>query len=199
MEMESPLDILWNEYSKVFREFDDLTLARWLAQTLGQIDGRVWRLSHPLIGSFRLAAQLAHERQIWLQRLANPGHYPEAPCCRAPLLPLLTRDVAESGLVCLHCNGPAVPLEDLPPEMRDMLERWAAEYDPIHEVAHWPDQRREASGDYEKAFEDAACNAERLLRSAATDILPHLLEHFPAAIWEDQDECLEVRPEDILL
>jgi len=26
-----------------------------------------------------------------------------------------------------------------------------------------------------------------------------LLNHYPAAIWEDQDECLEVRPEDVTL
>ena len=40
---ESPTDRLWKEYSLAFRDFDDLTLARWLAQTLGQLQGRVWR------------------------------------------------------------------------------------------------------------------------------------------------------------
>ena len=33
---ESPLDQLWKEYSRAFEDFDNLTLARWLAQTLGQ-------------------------------------------------------------------------------------------------------------------------------------------------------------------
>jgi hypothetical protein len=33
----------------------------------------------------------------------------------------------------------------------------------------------------------------------AHEIVPHLLEQFPAVVWEDQDECLEVRPEDIPL
>src|SRR6185312_698882 len=42
-ESDSPLDQLWNEYGQVFREFDDLTLARWLAQTLGQLSGKAWR------------------------------------------------------------------------------------------------------------------------------------------------------------
>ena len=28
---------------------------------------------------------------------------------------------------------------------------------------------------------------------------PKLLEHYPAIVWEDQDECLEVRPEDVEL
>ena len=71
---DSRLDQLWKEYSLVFQDFDDLTLARWLAQTLGQIEGRVWRASHPLLGAYRLAAQLAHERQVWLKRLAMPPH-----------------------------------------------------------------------------------------------------------------------------
>src|SRR5215813_4045471 len=102
---ESPLDLLWKEYGHAFREFDDLTLARWLAQTLGQLEGKVWRLSHPLLGAYRLAAQLAHERQVWLKRLATPpAAYSESECCRAPLLPLFTRDVLEAGLMCQHCN-----------------------------------------------------------------------------------------------
>src|SRR5512145_2499289 len=102
---ESPLDRLWKEYSALFREWDDLTLARWMAQTLGQIEGRVWRLSHPLLGAYRIGAQLAHDRQIWHKRLATtPQAYPESSCCRAPLLPLLTRDVLDAGLVCQHCG-----------------------------------------------------------------------------------------------
>ena len=85
---ESPLDRLWKEYGGVFRAWDDLTLARWMAQTLGQVEGRVWRLSHPLLGAYRLAAQMAHDRQIWFKRLATaPSAYTEAECCRAPVLP----------------------------------------------------------------------------------------------------------------
>ena len=89
-EAESPVDALWKEYGLAFREFDDLTLARWLAQTLGQFEGKSWRFSHPLMGAYRLAAQLAHERKVWLMRLATaPVAYAESPCCRAPMLPLL--------------------------------------------------------------------------------------------------------------
>ena len=197
---ESPLERLWNEYSRVFENFDDLTLARWMAQTLGQLEGRVWRLSHPLLGTYRLAAQIAHDRQTWLKRLASaPAVYPEASCCRAPLLPLLTRDVMESGLVCQHCAGTAVAFEDLPSEIQEALKAWADEYAPIHAVAHWDDRQRKTVGDYEQALENAAEEAERLLSLAAHEILPKLLEHFPAVVWEDQDECLEVRPEDVLL
>src|SRR6266480_852111 len=119
---DSPLDRLWHEYSLVFQDFDDLTLARWLAQTLGQLEGRVWRLSHPLLGAYRLAAQMAHDRQIWLKRLTTPpAAYLEAPCCRAPLLPLLTRDVLESGLVCQHCGEACVPVDDIAPELQKVI------------------------------------------------------------------------------
>jgi len=71
-ESDAPLDLLWKEYSVAFKDFDDLTLARWLAQTLGQLEGKVWRSSHPLVGAYRLAAQLGHERQVWHKRLATP-------------------------------------------------------------------------------------------------------------------------------
>src|SRR5579863_8713870 len=129
---ESRLDRLWTEYSLVFRDFDDLTLARWLAQTLGQLEGRAWRLSHPLLGAYRLGAQMAHQRQVWLQRLASPpASYAEAPCCRAPLLPLLTRDVRECGLLCQHCNETLAPFEEIPAELRSELDAWAAEYAPV--------------------------------------------------------------------
>ena len=70
-EPESALDLLWKEYGEPFSAFDELTLARWLAQTLGQLEGRAWRLSHPLI---ELGGQpvSADERQTWLKRLATP-------------------------------------------------------------------------------------------------------------------------------
>lgn len=195
---DSPLELLWAEYSGVFRDFDDLTLARWMAQTLGQLQGRVWRFSHPLVGAYRLAAQVAHDRQVWLKRLATPpSAYVEAPCCRAPLLPLFTRDVVESGLLCQHCGETAVPLEELPSDLQLLVRTWAAEYAPVHAVAHWEDRQRKAAGDYDNAFERAASQAERLLAAAGRDILPKFLQQYPAVIWEDQDECLEVRPEDL--
>lgn len=197
---ESPLDRLWREYGKVFQDFDDLSLARWMAQTLGQLQGRAWRLSHPLMGAYRLAAQLGHERGIWLKRLVNvPAGYLEAPCCRAPLLPMFTRDAVESGLICQHCNATGVPLEDLPQDLQTGIRRWAEEYANVHEVAHWDDRQRKQAGDYDRAFEDAARAAERLLAVASRTLVPALLEIYPAAVWEDQDECLEVRPEDIEL
>src|SRR6266404_2539455 len=198
MDPESPLDSLWQEYGRVFHDFDDLTLARWLAQTLGQLEGRVWRLSHPLLGAYRLAAQVAHDRQIWLKRLANPpAAYREAPCCRAPLLPLLTRDVLESGLVCQNCSGTAAPFDELLPEFQSAIKSWAEEYAPVHAVAHWDERKQRSPADYDRAFDNAAKEAERLLALAGMQIAPSLLDFYPAVVWEDQDECLEVRPEDI--
>jgi hypothetical protein len=197
---DAPLDVLWREYGKIFRDWDDLTLARWLAQTLGQLEGRAWRLSHPLVGAYRLAAQQAHDRQIWLKRLATPPQaYAEAPCCRAPLLPLFTRDVTESGLVCQHCGETCVSWEEIPRELHGDLRQWAEAYAPLHAVAHWDDAQRKRCGNYDAKYDDAASDAERLLGSAGRELVPRLLEFYPAVVWEDQDECLEVRPEDILL
>lgn len=197
---DSPVDELWSEYGQCFRAWDDLTLARWMAQTLGQLEGRLWRLSHPLVGAYRLAAQAGHERQVWLKRLATaPRVYPEAPCCRAPLLPLFTRDVVESGLICQHCGGTAVPFDELPPNLQSTLRKWADQYLAVHDVAHWDDKKRKASGNYDQAFEDAAQDAEKLLARAARQLLPRLLGHYPALVWEDQDECLEIRPEDVVV
>lgn len=196
----SPLDSLWQEYALAFRAFDDLTLARWLAQTLGQLQGNAWRLSHPLLGAYRLGAQAAHDRQVWLKRLATPpAAYPESPCCRAPFLPLLTRDVHESGLLCQHCNEVLVPFDELADELKPALEAWAAKYAPVHAVAHWDDRQRKGAGNYDRAYDNAAKEAERLLAQAGGQLAPRLLDFYPAAVWEDQDECLDVRPEDVAL
>ncbi len=197
---ESPLDRLWQEYSAVFREFDDYTLARWLSQTLSQLEGRAWRMSHPLVGAYRLAAQIGYDRQIWLKRLATlPSAFSEAECCRAPLLPIFTRDIAETGLGCPHCSGTAVNFEDLPADVREEIKKWADEYAPVHAVAHWEDRQRKKAGDYDAAYEKAAKDAEKLLAFAGRELLPKLTEIYPAVVWEDHDECLEVRPEDVEL
>jgi hypothetical protein len=199
-QQDAPLDRLWKEYAQSFRDFDDLTLARWCSQTLGQLRGRSWRLSHPLVGAYRLGAQLAHDRQIWLKRLVSmPPGYVEAACCRAPLLPLFTRDVTANGLVCQHCGETCIPFEDIPADLRRKLDHWAKSYDPVHQVAHWDDRQRKKSKDYDAAYEDAAQEAEKLLADAAVELVPPLLELYPAMVWEDQDECLEVRPEDVVL
>ena len=200
LESTSPLDNLWQEYARVFGHWDDLTLARWLAQTLGQLEGRAWRLSHPLVGAYRLAAKNAHDRQIWHKRLATPpAGYAESPCCRAPFLPLLTRDVRVEGLICQHCNEVLVPFDELPAELRAGVAAWALRYEPVHAVAHWEDRQRRQVGSYDDAYEHAAKEAEQILAQAGRELAPRLLESYASVIWEDQDECLEVRPEDVSL
>ena len=197
---ENETDRLWGEYSRVFDDWDEGTLARWMAQTLRQFEGRVWRYSHPLMGAYRIAAAQGHERGTWLKRLANaPAAYPEASCCRAPLLALVTRDVQETGLICVHCGGTAVAFEDIRAELRERLDKWAEEYKPVHHVAHWDDREQASVANYDKAFEAAATQAEVLLAQSAAKILPAFLDDYPAIVWEDQDECLEVLPQDIEL
>jgi FAD/FMN-containing dehydrogenase len=197
---ESAPDRLWKEYSLAFGDFDDTTLGRWLAQTLGQLQGRVWRFSHPLIGTYRLAAELAHTRQIWLKRLASPpSAFTPSECCRAPMLPLFSRDILQSGLICQHCSETLVPFEELPAALRPAVKHWADNYAPVHAVAHWEERQRKKVADYDKECDEAALEAETMLAYAGGQLLPRFLDFYPAILWEDQDECLEVLPEDIVL
>lgn len=189
---------LMTEYSALFRDFDDQTLARWLSQTLSQFEGKVLRLSHPLVGAYRIASQVAADRQIGLNRLAAfPPAFPEAPCCRTPALHLFTREVLETGLVCQHCGETLVPFEDLPATVKPLIKTWAEEYGPIHQQAH-AEETRWRTEDPEEALENAARHSEKLLAFAGKSLMPHLIEFYPAILWEDQDECLEVLPEDIV-
>ena len=146
-EENSKHDQLWMGYSQVFLEMDDLSLARWMAQTLGQLSGHAWRLSHPLLQTYELAAHTAHDRQIWLKGMAIiPAEYSAAECCRAPLLPVLSRDVFDVGLVCKHCGETCVKLDDLPGEMMQVFDTWSTCYDKAHSVAHWEDDGRLPTG-----------------------------------------------------
>lgn len=193
------LQELWEEYRISINDYDDLTLARWIAQTLGQLKGRVWRLSHPLVGLHRLLATTAHKRSIRVSRLAQvPSDYPACPQCGAPLLPLVTRDVAEDGLICETCGATALAFSELPSDLQMPLQEWAERYAPVHAVAHWNDAQRARCKDYEKSYQEAAEEAEQLLLELCSQILPAALDHFPAIVWEDHDECLDVRPDDII-
>ena len=48
---------------------------------------------------------------------------------------------------------------------------------------------------WDAEWKKVASNIER----TGSQIAPGLLEFYPAIIWEDQDECLEVRPEDVMV
>jgi hypothetical protein len=128
------------------------------------LQGRVCGCRTRCFGAYRLAARLGHDRQIWLKRLATPpAAYPESPCCRAPFLPLLTRDVRETGLICQHCDDTLVPFEEFPADLQTDLGKWAAQYADVHGVAHWDERQRRSCGDYDRAYDEAAKQAERLL------------------------------------
>lgn len=196
---DAALEQLWQEYAIIFKEFDDLTLARWLAQTLAQLTGKLWRASHPLVSAYRVASMVAHDRQIWLKRLASrPAPFTEAPCCRAPLVPLFTRDVKDTGLVCLHCGETAVTLDELPADLVRLIVQWSQTYAPVHHVAHWDEAQRRRVANYEDELDRAFEVARDLLLQLHQDILPQLLLLYPAVVWEDHDECLDVRPEDLM-
>jgi hypothetical protein len=92
-----------------------------------------------------------------------------------------------------------MPLADLPPNLQSRLKEWAEAYAPVHAVAHWDDAQQREVANYDQEYERAAKQAEALLAQLGQDLAPALLELFPTVIWEDQDECLEVRPEDIPL
>ncbi len=193
-------DKLWKEYTRVFEELDDLTLARWLAQTLAQLKGRAWRHSHPLVASYRLAAGLGHRRQIWHKRLVTfPGDFLQAQCCRAPMLPLFARDVMKTGLTCLHCLETLAPIDDIPADLQSAVRVWAAEYDEVHAVAHWDDEQQKASPNYDQVYDDAALRAEELLAVVGRALTPRFLEHYAAIVWEAHDACLEVDPEEVVI
>ena len=195
---ESNPDRLWREYRRVFEQWDNLTLGRWVAQTLCQFRGQIWRTSHPLLGVYRLASQVANNREMWQKRLINiPNEYRSSQCCVAPLLPQFNRDILETGLICEHCGGTAIAFDDLPSELKPSVHRWATRYDEIHKVAHWSENKIGISVDYPIYLENAAKSAEQLLNRLATEILPEFLSHYTTVVWEDQDECLDVQPEDI--
>lgn len=111
----------------------------------------------------------------------------------------MTRDVLDSGLVCQHCTGTAVSFEDIPAPLQTEIKKWAEQYAPVHAVAHWEDRQRKTVSDYERTCENAAKKAEKILAIAGSELAPKFLEFYPTIVWEDQDECLDVRPEDIEL
>ena len=74
---------------------------------------------------------------------------------------------------------------------------WAEDYSSIHGVAHWDETRRTITRITNKLL--------RMPLSKANNCSPTKVSNwrpaggvFPAVIWEDQDECLQVRPEDII-
>src|SRR5213592_1262291 len=48
----------------------------------------------------------------------------------------------------------------------------------IHAVAHWEDRQRKSVGDYDRAYENAARETERLLAQAGAQIAPKFLDFY---------------------
>ena len=88
-------------------------------------------------------------------------------------------------------------LDHPPGEIGREFNTWSTCYDKAHSIAHLEEDGEKLPPDYDKLFELAAQSAEKLLAQAGTQLAPALLENYPAVAWEDQDECLEVRPEDV--
>jgi hypothetical protein len=105
--------------------------------------------------------------------------------------------VTESGLLCPHCHETLLPFDELPAEIQPALRDWGEKYAACHQVAHWDERQRQGAGNYDRALEEAAVTVEGLLVEAASRLAPGLLDYYAAALWEDQDECLEVAPEDV--
>jgi len=180
------------------KSWDDLSLVRWLNQTLGQLYERGWRASHPLVVAYRLGSTVAHQRDLWNRRTFSfNDNYAPANCCGAPAIPFVTFEVSTHGIYCSCCGEVLVPLDELPGNMSLSFKDWGRAYDAIHQVAHWTDAERKHCGDYNKALDQACEKAVPLLARLGYELVPPLLARFPTLFWEDSDNCLDVIPEDI--
>lgn len=196
-EKESGFD-LWQEHTRALKSWDDLSLARWLSQTLGQLHERCWRASHPLVVAYRLGATVAHQRDLWNRRSLSFNHnYQAASCCGAPSIPFISFEVCTHGVYCSCCGEVLARLEDLAPALAAKFRDWGRAYDPIHQVAHWTDPERKQCGDYDKALDLSCERAAPLLARMGYQLAPSFLPIYSAVFWEDADNCLDVIPEDI--
>ncbi len=189
---------LWQEHARALRSWDDLSLVRWLNQTLGQLHERCWRASHPLVVAYRLGATVAHQRDLWNRRTFSINHsYQHAACCGAPTIPFVSFEVCTHGIYCSCCGDVLSTLDDMPFPWTAAIRQWGKTYEEIHHVAHWTDAERKKCGDYDKALDQACEKAIPLLAFLGYQLAPQLLSAFPAVFWEDADDCLDVIPEDI--
>jgi hypothetical protein len=189
---------LWQEHTRALKAWDDLSLSRWLNQTLGQLLDRCWRASHPLVVSYRLGATVAHQRDLWNRRTFSFNHnYHRATCCGAPAIPFVSFEAFSHGIYCSCCGEILATIEEMPPQLANNFRQWGMSYDMIHQVAHWTDEERRRSGDYDKALDQASERAAPLLAHLGYKFAPQLLGTYPVVFWEDCDNCLDVIPEDI--
>jgi hypothetical protein len=190
---------LWQEHARTLRSWDDLSLARWLNQTLGQLYEHCWRASHPLVVAYRLGATVANQRDLWNRRTFSLNtNYPSASCCGAPTIPFISFEVCSHGLYCSCCGDILLTVEDLSPSLAVSFRKWGSSYERLHQVAHWTDEERRRCGDYDKALDQAADQASPLLARLGYQLSPKALSIYPAIFWEDADNCLDIIPEDVV-
>ena len=104
-------------------------------------------MSHRHFSAYRAPAELGNDRDIWHKRIATvPPGFTLAECCGAPLLPLFTRDVLNTGLLCQHCGATAVEFDDIAKALREKIEPWAEEYANTHAVAHYDEGYKQPGG-----------------------------------------------------
>ena len=90
-----------------------------------------------------------------------------------------------------HCGQQMVALDKIKnQQLVEKLSQGAESSAPIHAVAYWGEWRRKSQDQYEHVFDEATQKSEAQLS---------YFDDFPLVIWDDQDECLQVRPEDIQL
>ena len=189
--------VLWEEHTRALRSWDDLSLVRWLNQTLGQLYERCWRASHPLVIVYRLGATVAHQRDLWNRRTFSfHHHYQRTSCCGAPVIPFISFEVCSHGIYCSCCGEVLNTLDDLPSDLAMNFREWSKEYEVIHQVAHWTDAERKHCGDYDQALDHACEKALPMLARLGYQLAPSLLTLFSTMFWEDADHCLDVIPED---
>jgi len=83
--------------------------------------------------------------------------------------------------------------------LRAEVEGWAARYAPVHAVAHWMIASAKAPATTTTPTRKPPPRRKGCLASPERTSPPKFLEFYPAAVWEDQDECLSIQPEDIEL
>jgi hypothetical protein len=197
LEKGSDFDI-WGEHLQAFKTWDDLGLARWLNQTLGQLHDHCWRASHPLVMVYRLAAAIAYQRDLWNRRIFPMNEkFSEAACCGSPAIPFVSFEIATHGIYCSCCGSVLEDVGQLPGNLPERFKQWARKYDPLHEIAHFDEVRQRASSSYEEELNHAANDASPLLAELGYQLAPQLLGLYPVVIWEDSDHCLDILPEEI--
>ena len=109
------------------------------------------------------------------------------------MLPLLSARCPGIGSYLPALHETLVAFDEIPEPIEDECGKWAAQYAPVHAVAHWEDSQRK-TGNYDQAYDVAADEAERLLGVVARDIMPKFLDHYAAACGKTRTNAFPCSP-----